>query len=109
MMSALPRKKIRLRWLVPYLGELLEHVDQDGLAWESDTPEMRAELAALAALGNERFGAGTHWVEPEPNEWPEQRRTIQAECLWRARASAQERLFLEHLETVERRMKEAQV
>lgn len=70
MMSAPPRKKIRLRWLVPYLGELLGHVNQDGLAWESDTPEMRAELAALAALGNERFGAGTHWVEPEPSLEP---------------------------------------
>lgn len=108
-MFALPRKKIRLHWIVTRHWNRFEHVDQGSLPWENDTPDMRAELAALASLGNERFGAATHWVEPEPNELLERRCRIQSDCLSRARASARERLFIEHLDKIEVRMKEVEV
>ena len=79
-------------------GSPYDHVDQGSLPWENDTPEMRAELAALASLGNERFGAATHWIEPEPNELPERWSGLPSDCPWRAGASARHRLFIEHLE-----------
>ena len=51
--------EIQLRWLV---GSPDAPVKRGVGLWHPDTPDNREALEAVRDVGNETFGAGTHWT-----------------------------------------------
>ncbi|MET3493361.1 hypothetical protein [Variovorax boronicumulans] len=41
----------------------LKHQIQAAASWAPETPALRRDLEIMAEVGNEVFGAGTHWIE----------------------------------------------
>jgi hypothetical protein len=49
--------------------------------WVADSPAQRHALAVLVRAGNERFGAGTHWLDTrEVGEEADQGSTADMNC-----------------------------
>jgi len=48
---------------------LIVHTDAgwpEGDLWAFATPERRQALQAMAIMGNQLYGAGSHWIEERP-------------------------------------------
>ncbi len=54
-------KEIRVCWA----AHVVHHDDEvrKGGLWTPATPEFRRDMETIVEVGNEVYGAGTHWIE----------------------------------------------